>query len=176
MKLTSHLSADPSLSRAERTSTLGLQKALEHARFPRNRRDRTAFSLIEVLCAILILGVGLVGLTEAVTLALSSNRESEQQTTAALFAAGLVETMRADGVVVDGETEGNCGEGLALYRWRENVSPTSIDGLHDVSVVVENTKSGQAIYELRTLLFEPPEDLTSPGAGKTSSSRKRRSG
>jgi Tfp pilus assembly protein PilV len=108
------------------------------------------------MCAIIILGIALVGLTQGITTALSSSKESELQTTAALIAAGKIEMLRADGYVVDGITEGESGEGLSLYRWKRSVTSTSVDGLHEVSVVVEDSKSGVAIYELRTLLFDPP--------------------
>lgn len=117
------------------------------------------FSLVETLCAVLILGVALVGLVEGVTTGLSSSKESELQTVAALYAAGQVETLRAEGDLQDGTTEGDCGEGLKLYRWQQAIRPTDIDGLHDVTVTVENANSGKSIYELRTLLFEVPEDL-----------------
>lgn len=118
---------------------------------------RTAgFSLVEVMCAILILGIGLVGLTQGITTALSSSKESELQTTAALIAAGQIETLQAEGFITEGETEGECGEGLSLYQWRQSVTSTKIDGLYEVEVVVENSKTGKAIYELRTLLFDPP--------------------
>ena len=53
------------------------------------------FSLVEVMVAILILGIALVGLTQGITTALSSSKESELQTVAALFAAGQIETLRA---------------------------------------------------------------------------------
>jgi prepilin-type N-terminal cleavage/methylation domain-containing protein len=114
------------------------------------------FSLIELLCAILILGVGLVGLMQGVTTALSSNKESEIETTAALIAAGRIETLRADGFVIEGESDGECGEGLSLYRWKESVTSTSIEGLYDLQVTIENSTSGKTIYELRTLLFDAP--------------------
>ena len=58
--------------------------------------NNSGFSLIEVMCAILILGVGLVGFTQAITTALGSSKDSEMQTTAALFAAGRIESLRAD--------------------------------------------------------------------------------
>ncbi len=122
-----------------------------------NALHRTAgFSLTEVLCAILILGIGIVGLTQGITTALSSSKESELQTTAALLAAGRIETLRAEGYLVDGESEGECGADLALYHWKQSITSTTIDGLHEVEVVVQNSQSGQAIYELRTLLFDPP--------------------
>jgi Tfp pilus assembly protein PilV len=108
------------------------------------------------MCAILILGIGLVGLTQGITAALQSSKESELQTTAALIAAGQIETLRADGFVTDGEAEGD-GEGeLSMYHWKRSITATKIDGLHDVQVVVENSNSGKSIYELRTLLFDPP--------------------
>ena len=144
--------------------------------------NRTAgFSLIEVMCAILILGIGLVGLTQGLTTALSSSKESELQTSAALIAAGRMETLRADGYLKDGVEDGEGGEGLSLYRWTQTITRTTIDGLHQVEVVVENAKSGKTIYELRTLLFDPPLDSSqdesskrrNPAAAKKKEKRRR---
>src|SRR3954453_14697321 len=45
------------------------------------------FSLIEVMVAVLILGVAVAGMVQGITAALSSSKESELQTTAALIAA-----------------------------------------------------------------------------------------
>src|SRR5437764_3964025 len=89
------------------------------------------FSIIEVMCAILILGIGLVGLTEGIGTALRSSKEAELQTTAALLAAGQIETLRADGFLVEGETEGDGEQGLSLYHWKQSVTTTIIDGLYD---------------------------------------------
>jgi prepilin-type N-terminal cleavage/methylation domain-containing protein len=116
------------------------------------------FSLVEVMVAILILGIALVGLTQGITTALSSSKESELQTVAALFAAGQIETLRAEKDLTDGTSTGDCGATLPFYRWKQTISPTDIDGLHDVDVLVENSQTGAAIYELETLLFEPPSD------------------
>jgi prepilin-type N-terminal cleavage/methylation domain-containing protein len=136
------------------------------------------FSLVEVLCAVLILGVALTGLVEGVTAGLSSNKESEVETVAALFAAGQIETIRAEGDLRDGTTDGDCGEGLELYRWQQTVSPAGLDGLHEVTVAVENAKSGKTIYELRTLLFEMPDDSTASSSKtkRDTKSQRRKSG
>jgi general secretion pathway protein I len=136
------------------------------------------FSLIEVMVAILILGIALAGLTHGITTALGSSKDSELQTTAALYAQGKIESLRAEGGLKDGEVEGDCGAGLQLYRWKQTITATDIEGLHDVEVVVENSQTGQAIYELQTLLFEPPEDSTTneSGKGKDSKSKNKRSG
>ena len=136
------------------------------------------FSLVEIMCAILVLGIALVGLTEGITTALSSAKDSELQTAAALVAAGQIETLRAEGYIVDGETEGECGEVLPLYRWKQSITSTSINGLHEVEVVVENSRSAQAVCELRTLLFDSPGDTTwsASGARKDSDRAGRKGG
>jgi len=138
------------------------------------RHQNAGFSLVEIMCAIMILGIALVGLTQGITTALSSSKESELQTTAALIAAGKIEMLRADGYVLDGTTEGEGGEGLSLYRWKRSVTATTVDGLHDVSVVVEDSKTGTPIYELRTLLFDPPSYSNSDGSSDRKDSLKSR--
>jgi Tfp pilus assembly protein PilV len=117
---------------------------------------------VEVLCAILILGIAMAGLSHGLTTALSSSKETEQQTEAALLAAGRVELLRADGYLVDGSEEGDGGTGLSAYHWEQTVSSTQIDGLHDVKVVVQQSKSGQTIYELQTLLFDASSTAANP--------------
>ena len=91
-----------------------------------------------------------------------------------MIAAGKIEMLRADGYVLDGITEGEGGEGLSLYRWKRSVTSTSVDGLHEVSVVVEDSKTGTAIYELRTLLFDPPSYSSSDGSSDRKDSLKTR--
>ena len=139
-------------------------------------RRNSGFSLVEVMCAILILGITLAGLTQGVTTALTSSKESELQTTAALFAAGQIETLRAEGYLSDGVTEGECGEGLSLYRWKQSITGAGIDGLHQVEVAVENAKTGQPIYELQTLLFQRPEEPAPKSSRRPGESGERRRG
>ncbi len=140
-------------------------------------RPASGFSLVEVLCAILILGVALAGLTQGLTTALDSHKDSELQTTAALIAAGQLETLRAEGGLADGaETEGECGSGLSLYHWRLTVSAAGLDGLHDITVTVEHAKTKRPIYELQTLLFEAPDSLATeePANRKSPAARRKR--
>lgn len=132
------------------------------------------FSLIEVLCAILVLGVAMVALTQGMTTALRSSKEAETQTAAALLAAAQIESIRADGFVVDGETDGDGDGELSSYHWVQSVSSTDIDGLHSVKVVVEHSASGQAIFELQTLIFDWPITPSDNGTQKGSASRKER--
>jgi prepilin-type N-terminal cleavage/methylation domain-containing protein len=121
-----------------------------------SRHAPRGFSLIEVLCAILVLGVGVVGLVQGVTTALGSAKEAEVQTAVALIAEGRLELLRAEGSLQAGERDGECPEALGPFRWREAVATTDLDGLYDVQIAIENTKSGQELYVLHTLLFDPP--------------------
>jgi len=128
-------------------------------------RHNGGFSLIEVMVAILILGVAVAGLVHGINTALASSKESELQTVAALYAQGKIEELRAGQTLEDGENEGDCGAVLALYRWKQSVTGTEIPGLHEVDVVVEHAQTRREIYELKTLLFEPEDDSTTRRTG-----------
>jgi type IV pilus modification protein PilV len=137
------------------------------------------FSLIEVLCAILILGIGMVGLTQGLTTALGSSKESELQTGAALIAANRIELLRADGYLVNGREEGEADQGATRFLWEESVTSTDLDGLHEITVTIRTRTSETPVYELRTLLFDPPlaseSSRSSPGTDKkTERDRERR--
>ena len=140
------------------------------------KHPQQAFSLVEVMCAILILGVAVVALTGGITTALSSSKEGEVQTVAALFASGKIELTRVEGAIAEGETRGDCGEELPLYRWKQTVTRTTLEGLHEVSVQIESSRTGDQIFELKTLLFEEPLESEPPksrGQKETSRSRRR---
>jgi prepilin-type N-terminal cleavage/methylation domain-containing protein len=136
-------------------------------------RHIAGFSLIEVIVAVAILSIALVGLAHGISVALSSSKEAELQTTASMFAAGLIEELRAEGGITDGQTQGDCGEELALYRWTASISAAGIDGLHEVDVSIQNTHTGRDIYTLRTLLFEVPPDSDTKKSDSKSRKRSR---
>lgn len=129
------------------------------------------------MCAIMILGISVAGLTHGITSALSSSRDSELQTRAALLAAGQIETLRADGFVIEGVTEGEC-EGLPNCQWKQTVSTTTTEGLYEVAVAIEDSRSGQLVYELKTLLFDAPllPSTENPNERKNSKDRRDRRG
>jgi len=112
------------------------------------------FSLIEVMIAILIMGVALVALTRGMTTALGSTKDSEVQTTVVSLAAGQIETLRASAVLLDDTTEGDFGDSFPKYKWEQTISASDLDGLHQVDVVVEDAKSSAPLYKLTTLLFD----------------------
>ena len=117
-------------------------------------RSERGFSLVEVLFAILVLGVGIVGLTVGLTTALSTSKAAEVQTTAALIAAGRIEQLRAESYVLEGENDGECGDEFPAYAWKESIVETRTEGLFEVKVVIEH--SGKPAFTLETMLFDPP--------------------
>ncbi|HEX3989113.1 MAG TPA: prepilin-type N-terminal cleavage/methylation domain-containing protein [Verrucomicrobiae bacterium] len=128
------------------------------------QRSNAGFSLVEVMVAILILGVALAGMTRGITTALASNKDSELVTVAALAAAAQIETIRADATWTDGETDGECGDDLPGYKWTQTIKASDVDGLHEVSVSVQKGNSSAPIYELKTLLFDPDSIATTEDA------------
>lgn len=131
--------------------------------------NQAGFTLIEVMVAILIMGIALVALTEGVTSALTSSKASEQQSAAAMLAAGQIETLRATGDYPNGETEGDFGDEFPQYRWTQTIADAGVTGLHEVDLVVQESQNGKALYDLKTLLFELPQ-------GSNSVNRARRPG
>ena len=114
------------------------------------------FSLVELLCAVLILGVGLVGLVEGMNTALRSSKEAQRQSTAAELARGQIELLRAEDWVTEGEDEGTFAEPMEAFAWKQSVVETTPEGLFDVTVTITDAASGTEIFALKTMLFDPP--------------------
>jgi prepilin-type N-terminal cleavage/methylation domain-containing protein len=131
-------------------------------------KSESAFSLIEVMVAILILAIAITGLTQGITTALGASKESELQTAAALLAAGQVELLRAQTDWTDGTEEGEGGAGLKRYHWRQTINASEIEGLHEVDVTVIDEPTGSTIYDLKTMLFQTPTDTASQRSPKGS--------
>jgi hypothetical protein len=82
-----------------------------------------------------------------------------------------METLRAEGYYLEGETEGDCGDILADCQWRQTLSSTELEGLYDVTIAIEDSRRNKLVYELHTLLFEAP--LASSRTNSSGPSRSR---
>jgi hypothetical protein len=135
---------------------------------PRHSHRADGFSLIEVMVAVFILAVALVGLTRGITTALGSSKDAEVFSQAVSLAVSRIEFLRADGTFRDGETEGTAG----AYTWRQTISGTPTAGLHEVVVAVDRSSGKDPMYSLRTFLYQAPVDTATertpkgPDAGK----------
>lgn len=130
---------------------------------------RAGFSLIEVMCAILILGVGIAGMTHGVATALRSSQQASLETRATLLAAGQIETLRAEGFLSEGTTTGSGSQDLASLHWEQAITKSNPDGLYNITVTVHLTNSTKPICQIQTLLFDPP--ATSSYSNTNASSR-----
>ncbi len=137
----------------------------------RPHHSSAGFSLIEVMCAILILGLGIAGMTHGVATALRSAQQANLETRAALLAAGQIETLRAEGFFTEGTTTGSGPQDLAHLQWDQTILKSNPDGLYNVTVTVHLTNSPKPICELHTLLFDPPASTTSSSSQTNNSSR-----
>ena len=125
-------------------------------------RSQAGFSLIELMFALMILAVGIAGMARGVTASLSASKESEIQTKAALFAAGRIELLRAEGFYIQGEEEGDCGIAVPGHSWQQTITETEPEGLYEVSIEIIPTNAVDRIsFRLDTMLFEPPLGLNS---------------
>ncbi|MFT5394160.1 MAG: type IV pilus assembly protein PilV [Gammaproteobacteria bacterium] len=77
--------------------------------YMRSPRTLCGFSLVEVLVAVLVVGVGVTGLASLQIIAKRANFEATQRATAAAAAQGLVERMRANAGSLDIYTNGGLG-------------------------------------------------------------------
>lgn len=137
----------------------------------RRRHRRCGFSLIEVMVAVFILAVAVVGLTRGLTTALGSSKDAELYSMAVQLAESRIEFLRADGPFHDGESEGTS----AGYTWKQSITTTGTAGLHEVKVEIEPPSGGKSIYTLQTLLFQAPSDSsTEPNSRRKDTDRKRR--
>lgn len=130
----------------------------------------SAFSLIEILVAVAILAVALVGLTRGLTTALASSRDSAAYSQAVWIAASRIEFLRADYLPGEGESEGTSGP----FTWRQTVSKTAQDGLFEVRIAVERTSEPGALYTLSTYVFDPPTSDSASGSGPDKERRRDR--
>ena len=119
-------------------------------------KRQSGFSLVEALVSLLILGVGIIGILEGLTLSYHTSRDSEGRTAAALLASARLELLRAEGILVAGEDEGDFGEGYEGWTWRESILETPTEGLHEVTVSVHRAPGKEKVHELRTLLYDMP--------------------
>lgn len=141
---------------------------------PSPPRQERGFSLIEVLCAVLVLGVALAGLAEGITVSLRMGKEAERHTMAVLLATGRLETLRAEGDFTAGEESGDFGEDFGLYGWRQAITETGLTGLHHVRVEVVLSSTEELLYTLETQLFEVPILGLDGQSTETSTERRRR--
>jgi len=120
------------------------------------------FSLVECVVATLILGIGLVGMTKAITAALATSHDAEHYSRAVFLAAEQMELILNDAAFIQAdEKEGEFEDALSGYKWKAVIREAGEDGLFEVTVTVLRANTGERLYELTSLTFAPPVDESS---------------
>ncbi|HEY8370356.1 MAG TPA: type II secretion system minor pseudopilin GspI [Thermodesulfobacteriota bacterium] len=108
----------------------------ERGRPVSGRGPAAGFTLLEVLVALVILGVALVGLLSAQSAAVRLRSQAEELT----LATFLLETKMTDVQMGDfpevGTTEGDFGDDYPGYTWQQVVSDTPFRGVREVRIAV----------------------------------------
>jgi len=121
------------------------------------------FTLLEVVIAMLLLGIALLGLMALQIRSVRSNAFSNRMTVASCFARNQVETLRADSSadwesVTDGqfsETVPDAGAAGMVFTRRWEIETDSADRMRDVSVTVSwNQDGGVHEIDVRTRIVK----------------------
>ena len=95
------------------------------------------FSLVEVLAALVIFGVAIVGFMRAMGESTRIQADLLNMQRALVLAQNVMEEMRYSGVFEIGEEEGEFEGEDAMYHWRTVVEENpDFEGLLDLSVVI----------------------------------------
>jgi general secretion pathway protein I len=121
-----------------------------------NLRQARGFTLLEVMVAMAILAIALVGILKANVQSLQVMADSRTRTTLALLAAGKLAEVEAVGVAEWNEFQGDFGREYPRVTWRVEVEPTEVEELTHVAVVVSQDGNGLGTrMRLEQLFFVP---------------------
>jgi general secretion pathway protein I len=97
---------------------------------------QTGFTLLEVLVAVAVMAIALVGILKANYESLSALEMSRERTTAVLLAANKLAEVEAAGAGHWSQFQGDFGEDHAGFIWKVESTPTAAAGLVRVAVTV----------------------------------------
>jgi general secretion pathway protein I len=113
-----------------------------------NRRDARGFTLIEVLAALVIVALGMLGVIEAVTQAARNGTYLREKTLAHWIAMNVITERRLQGAPPDiAETSGDLEYAGQQWRWTMRVTQTQVESMRrmDVSVRAATAADGTSL-------------------------------
>jgi prepilin-type N-terminal cleavage/methylation domain-containing protein len=129
----------------------------------RSERKR-AFTLIEVLASLALMGIGLVSVFSAFAAISSSESRAREVEKMHRLAVAKYDEMRAITDTFAGSENGDFSDlGETDYVWELQVEPTGIENLDAITVNVEKRARGgdrDATASVTGLVFQPPQDTT----------------
>lgn len=118
-------------------------------------RRRKGYSLIELVAALTIFSIAVLGAMEVFSVCLRSTASSLGYTHAVFLCQGLLEETIAESSLTIGSDTGDFGTSYEQYSWSREIEDTEQNGLTRVHVVVNWTERGrEKEYTLTTLVAE----------------------
>jgi prepilin-type N-terminal cleavage/methylation domain-containing protein len=113
-----------------------------------------AFTLVEVLIALVILSIGFLAVLRGSTFNLRTSADAAQRTTAVIAAESLIKEEIAKGFPASGFDEGTFEEGFFEgFSWSKRVEVLELPYVEELKLVtVEITWGSNGIYTLQTVL------------------------
>ena len=97
---------------------------------------RGGFTLIEILCALVIFSVAIVAFVQAMGATVSVQADLIGRTRASMLAENILEEIQLSGIVEEDSSSGQFEGGDADYGWSTDTVETDIDGLFEITVTV----------------------------------------
>lgn len=118
-------------------------------------RRRGGFTLVEVLAALVIFGVAIVGIIQGIDSAIAYQSDLGMRQRAAMLASNVLEEIKYGNDVAEGEDQGQFENEDAVYTWRTAIEKTDLPGLMKVTAVVawgpqDNLKE----YSISALMYD----------------------
>lgn len=89
------------------------------------KRKEKGFFVLEVMIAMLVFGVGILGLLHVYTASIANNGDAQNRVTAAYLAQNIIGQMILDKGNLENYTK---GEGAAYEAWKEDVNNSLLGG------------------------------------------------
>jgi len=120
--------------------------------------NRSGFTLIEVLVAIVLLGVGVAGVHIGLSAVARNTARLEESARANRLGARKLDELIANGEAATGNASGDFSEeGAPNISWSLSSEPTGVENLNAIVLTVQTPQDTQdSAKQLRTLLYLPP--------------------
>ena len=117
-------------------------------------KQRAAFTLVEVLAALMLAAIVLPIAIRGISLATSAAGEAKRQIEAGSLAEAKLAELIATGEWQSSDLSGDCGDAWPEYRWSAEVMESGETAVHQLDVRVEWTARGHARdVALTTLVY-----------------------
>ncbi len=119
------------------------------------KRRSGGYSLVEMVAALTIFGIGVLGTMELFTTCLQSTSASLSHTQAVYLAQGLVEEVIAEGGLYASSDSGDFGQEYPRHSWSYEIENTDQVGLMLLRILVTwNERGREKEFALTTLVAE----------------------